>query len=237
MKEVRCILIDNEIDALDGLEILLKNIGGVEIIEKISDSKNAVQRVFETKPDIVFLDIDMPIKNGFEVLEEINSLKINTKVVFVTAFNEYVLKALRNSAFDYLTKPVDRLVLKDVINKITETENNIANFDIKSLNMLKIPISNGCIFLKKEDIIYIEADGNYSKIITPDETIISSQNLGKYDTKFSNDNFLRISKSLLINGMYLSKFDKKNRICTLKYENKVYELSISRRNLKMFDNI
>ena len=236
-KLLRCILVDDEIDALNGLEILLQGIGNIEVIEKISNSEDAAKIIQAQTPDIVFLDIDMPIKNGFEVLEEINNLKIKTKVIFATAYNQYVLKALRNSAFDYLTKPIDRLELKEIIKRAEEQNPIEENLNLNLLQMIKIPFNYGCVFLKKEDIIYIEADGNYSKIITTEEIIVSSQNLGKFGKLFCNDNFLRISKSFLINSKYLSKFDRKRKICTLKYENKTFELTVSRRNLSIFDNI
>lgn len=236
-EKIRCILIDDEIDALDGFEILLNAIGNIDVVEKINNSEIAIEAIQNKKPDIVFLDIDMPVKNGFEVLEDINSLKIDTKVVFVTAFDQYILKALRNSAFDYLTKPVDRLELKEVINRTKNKETKIEHINLDTLKMIKIPINHGCIFLKKDDIIYCEADGNYSKIITIDDIAVSSQNLGKFETIFANDNFLRISKSLLINTKYLTKFDKKNRICTLKFEDETYNLTVSRRNLNLFEGI
>lgn len=234
-----CVLIDDEKDALDGFEILLKNIGNIEIAKKIQNSENATEKIAEICPDVVFLDIDMPVKNGFEVLEEIKSKKINTKVVFVTAFNQYILKALRNSAFDYLTKPIDRIELKNVINRLVESKakGEIEKNNFQSLNMLKIPISYGCLFVKKEDIIYLEADGNYTNIIATDSTEISSYNLGKFEQKFANDNFIKISKSLIINAIHLSKFDKKNKKCILKYDDKIYELTVSRRNLKVFDDV
>ncbi|MBN2663656.1 MAG: response regulator transcription factor [Bacteroidales bacterium] len=236
-KLLKCILVDDEKDALDGLEILLSGIGNIEITDKINCSENAAKIIQAKNPDLVFLDIDMPLKNGFEVLEEINNLKIKTKVVFATAYNQYILKALRNSAFDYLTKPIDRLELKEVIRRAIEQDPNEENLSLNSLQMIKIPCSNGCVFLKKEDLIYLKADGNYTKIITPEETIISSQNLGKFEEAFYTDNFLRISKSFLINSKYLSKFDKKRKICTLKYEDNIFELTVSRRNLNIFDNI
>ncbi|MBN2891705.1 MAG: response regulator transcription factor [Bacteroidales bacterium] len=234
---LKCVLIDDEKDALDGLEILLNAIGNIQIAEKIGDSENAACRVSEILPDVVFLDIDMPLKNGFEVLEEIKKMNINTKVVFVTAYNQYILKALRNSAFDYLTKPVDRLELKDVINRILNdnfSENQSSN--LNSLKMMKIPIINGCVFIKNDDIIYLEADGNYTNIHTTEGTEISSLNLGKFEQKLIGENFLRISKSLLINVLYLNRFDKKNKKCCLKTEEKTFELTVSRRNLGVFDN-
>ena len=238
MKEIICVLIDDEQDALDSLEILLQNTGNIEIADKIQDSELAAKRVAEILPDVVFLDIDMPLKNGFEVLEEIKALKVNTKVVFVTAFNQYILKALRNSAFDYLTKPVDRLELKNVINRLYENkQNNVVNYDFQSLNMLRIPISHGCVFLKKEDIIYLEADGNYTNIFAINSQEISSYNLGKFEQKFANDNYIKVSKSLIINAIHLIRFDKKNKKCYLKCEDKTYELTVSRRNLKVFDEL
>ena len=239
MKKIICVLIDDEQDALDSLEILLQNTGNVEIADKIQDSEIAAKRVAEILPDIVFLDIDMPLKNGFEVLEEIKALKVDTKVVFVTAFNQYILKALRNSAFDYLTKPVDRLELKNAINRIEKSNDNKEGIseNLKSIDLLKIPISHGSIFIKKDDIIYLEAEGNYTNIIATESTEVSSYNLGKFEQKFANDNFIKISKSLLINPIHLSKFDKKNRKCVLKCGDKVCELTVSRRNLKVFDKL
>lgn len=237
METFTCILVDDEKDALDGLELLLQAIGNIDVIDKTSDSENASNKIYEQKPDIVFLDIDMPIKNGFEVLDEINSLKINTKVVFVTAYNQYILKALRNSAFDYLTKPVDRLELKEVIKRAQNEDTEVKSSNYNSLKMMKIPVSHGCIFLRNEDIIYLEADGNYTKIHTTDAEEISSQNLGKFEERLKNENFLRISKSLLINTMYLSRFDKKKKTCYLKVEDDVHELTVSRRNLGVFDDL
>ncbi len=237
-KKITCILIDDEKDALDGFEILLQNIGSVEIIAKIQNSEFAAKQAAELKPDVVFLDIDMPVKNGFEVLEDVNKLKINTQVVFVTAYNQYILKALRNSAFDYLTKPIDRLELKNVVNRLIENKDkNEIEKITSSLNMLKIPVNYGCIFLRKEDIIYFEADSNYTKIHAVESTELSSQNLGKFEKMFENENFIKISKSIIINVTYLYKFDKKNKKAILRNKDKNYELKVSRRNLKIFDNL
>ncbi len=234
--DLTCIIVDDETDALEGLEILINAIGSVEILEKISASETATEKIIELKPDIVFLDIDMPIKNGFEILDDINELKINTKVVFVTAYNQYVLKALRNSAFDYLTKPVDRIELKEVINRISNCENT-ANISLNTLNMIKIPVNYGSLFLRIEDIIYLEADGNYTQIYTNEGKEFSSLNLGKFELKLSTENFIKISKSLIINTLYLSRFDRKNKKCVLKNGDNCYELTVSRRNLNIFDNL
>lgn len=240
MKEnCTCILVDDENDALDGLELLLQNISTIEILEKIQNSEIASKKIIELCPDIVFLDIDMPVKNGFDILEELNELKVNTKIVFVTAYNQYILRALRNSAFDYLTKPIDRLELKKVVDRIKKEDKfkKTPNISLQSLNMVKIPSNYGCVFLKKDDIIYLEAEGNYTKIHTIEGVELSSLNIGKFEQKFTYENFIRISKSNIINVLYIKKFDKKNKICTLKNDDKQYELTISRRKLNIFDNI
>ncbi len=241
MKEkYTCILVDDELDALDGIELLLLNTGKIKIIEKIQNSENATEKIQQAQPDLVFLDIDMPVKDGFEVLEEINNAEINTKVIFVTAFNQYILKALRNSAFDYLTKPIDRLELNNVIKRFDEdfnTNQPNRNISLKELNMIKIPANYGCIFLKKDDIIYLEADGNYTKIHSTESSEISSQNLGKFETQLQDNNFIRISKSLIINSLHIKKFDKKNKKCILFCNDKEYNLTISRRKLNIFDNL
>ena len=238
-RKLKCILIDDEKEALDGLEILLLNNGNVDIIAKIQNPVDAVQNIMKLKPEVVFLDIDMPLKNGFEVLEDIKIQEINTKVVFVTAFNQYILKALRNSAFDYLTKPVDRLELKGVVGRLLKKEkhNYSENISLLSLNMLKIQNNYGSIFIKKNDIIYIEADGNYSKIHTTEGLEMSSKNLGKFEQILINDNFVKISKSLIINILYLTKFNKKKKTCYLTTKEKTYELTVSRRKLNIFENL
>ncbi len=237
--KLSCIIIDDEVDAIEGFSILLKAVGNVEILSKIKNPEIAAKKVLEQKPDVVFLDIYMPVKNGFEVLDEINSLKFIPKVVFVTAYDQYILRALRNSVFDYLTKPVDRLELKEVLNRIIEEKEKDGSkkTNVQSLNMLKIPTTIGYIFLRKDDIVFIKADGNYSEITTTQGKEISSHNLGKFEQKLKNDNFIRISKSLLVNLMYLSRFERKKRKCILKANNNSYELTVSRRNVHLFDNL
>lgn len=236
---INCFLIDDEQDAIAGLEILLENIEGVKVVAKHTNPIEALKKLEQTQIDVVFLDIDMPQLNGFEVLDKIIEKQIDCKVIFVTAFNQYILKALRKYAFDYLTKPVDRLQLKETITRIRQTgKNNSPKLsNLKSMNMLKIPVVNGCIFLKNDDIIYLEADGNYSKIITEETEIVSSKNLGKFETELCNNGFLKISKSLIINLRFISEFERKKRICKLKTDEKTYELTVSRRNIHVFDKL
>ena len=236
---MNCLIIEDEKKSADICELLINSTGIAEVTDIILEANFALEKIKETKPDIVFLDIDMPYKNGFELLSEINELKLNTKVVFTSAYDKYILEAFRNGAFDYLTKPIDRLELKNSLTRYQKTnkKNNKSDIISDSLEMLKIPIRTGYIFVRINEILYIEADGNYSKIHLINENHISTMNIGKYDENLREKNFLRISKSCLINPFFLTKFNKKEKTCTLKINSDKFELKISRRKINLLDNI
>ncbi len=118
-KEIECIIIDDEIEACDRLESLLKKIEGVTVIKKETDSERGIKKVIDLKPELVFADIEMPRKNGFEIVKEIRNQKVYPTFIFVTAYEQYAIKAIRNAAFDFLLKPVDIDELKETINRFT----------------------------------------------------------------------------------------------------------------------
>jgi len=114
---INCIIIDDEIEACDRLESLLKNIENIEVDAKIVNTDEGIKRIVELSPDIVFLDVEMPGKSGFDVVKEVRTQKINPTFIFVTGYNQYAVKAIRNAAFDYLLKPVDLDELKEAIER------------------------------------------------------------------------------------------------------------------------
>lgn len=122
---INCIIIDDEIEAYDRLENLLKKIGRINVIAKATNAEKGIKKVVELSPNIVFLDVEMPIKNGFEIVKEIKNQKVYPTFIFVTAYEQYAIKAIRNAAFDYLLKPVDIDELKKTIERylIKQKEN------------------------------------------------------------------------------------------------------------------
>lgn len=128
---IRVLLIDDEEEATDLLANLLAQWEDVHVIDKVHDSAGALKAFLKHRPDIVFLDIQMPNSDGLEFAKEVKSFDLETKIVFVTAYEEYAIKALRQEAFDYLLKPVSRLELSEVLNRFRNVSKQAVS-DIKS---------------------------------------------------------------------------------------------------------
>lgn len=121
-KEITCIIIDDEQEACDRLENLLNKIPGISVISKETNAERGISEVIKLSPDIVFLDVEMPKKSGFDVVKEIRANKIFLTFIFVTGYDQYAIKAIRNAALDYLLKPVDIDDLKEAIKRYVELQ-------------------------------------------------------------------------------------------------------------------
>lgn len=115
VKLIKCIIIDDEIEACDRLQSLLEKIPTISIVAIESKVETGIKKVIEYSPDIVFLDVEMPKENGFEVVKEIRAKNVFPTFIFVSGYNQYAIKAIRNAAFDYLLKPVDIDELNETI--------------------------------------------------------------------------------------------------------------------------
>ena len=117
MNKIKCVVIDDEKEACDRLESLLGKISYIDLIAKKTDAESGIKAIIESSPEIVFLDVEMPAKSGFDVVNEIHKIGLYPTFIFVTGYNQYAIKAIRNAAFDYLLKPVDIDELKEAINR------------------------------------------------------------------------------------------------------------------------
>ena len=140
MNKLNCILIDDEQEALDRLESLLIKFDFVNILEKIYDPEEAVKKIIVLKPDLVFIDVEMPRKTGFDIIKEIREKNVDPKFIFVTGYNQYAIKAIRAAAFDFLVKPIDIDELRDALNRfyeyqVSSTRNGIPFDQIKKYNL------------------------------------------------------------------------------------------------------
>ena len=115
VKNIKCVIIDDEIEACDRLQSLLEKIPEASVVSTETHTEKGIKRVVDQSPDLVFLDVEMPGKNGFEVAKEIKGSNVYPTFIFVTGYSQYAIKAIRNAAFDYLVKPVDIDELKDTI--------------------------------------------------------------------------------------------------------------------------
>jgi DNA-binding NarL/FixJ family response regulator len=131
MEKTTCMIIDDEIEAIDCLERLLLKIDTIQILSSITQTKDIIPEIISKKPDILFLDVEISDKTGFEILDELKKERINTAVVFVTAYDQYAIKAIKKKAFDYLLKPVDIDDLKFCIERFIseKTNGHLKNLD------------------------------------------------------------------------------------------------------------
>ncbi len=240
MRKYTTLLVDDEYSVLKILEKKIMNYcPNLEIVGTFQDSMEAIEKIKSTMPDILFLDIQMPFYDGFQVLEEVG--KITSQVIFCTAFSEYALQAIKKSALDYILKPVDtdELVkaVKKAIDKIKENEKNNPQQMLKLLHKVlreeqKISISTqkGIHFVALSDIIHLEGYEGYTKIHLQNKNIlISSYSLGKFKDKL-NDSFFKCHKSHIINLSFVTAFENEGYIIL----NKDHRVPISRSYKKSF---
>ncbi len=177
----------------------------VEIVGEASGVAEGLALLSRLEVDLVFLDIIMADGSGFDLLEQ--STVKDFEVIFITAHEEYALKAFQYSAVDFLLKPIDGDLLKKGVDKILKTKNsNTLSLRLetllsnrKGLKKLAIPTINSVEILHIEDIVRLEADGNYTSIYTQEQKITSSKTLKEYDQILSGSVFFRVHKSHLVN--------------------------------------
>lgn len=217
---LKVLLIDDEERATDSLRLMMeKTIPEIDQVMVCNDSRKAADMIHAFKPGLVFLDIQMPHLNGFEVLEKMPNKDF--KIIFTTAYNEYAIQAIRFSAFDYLLKPVDIEELQESVKRFLESsedyrqqyellKNIMHNIQAPSAEefRLALPTREGVYFLAPQEVIRCESLGNYTKFFTTDQrNHIICRTLGEYDTLLSPHNFIRTHKSHLVNRKFISYID------------------------------
>ena len=216
---MKAIIIDDEQDCVKLLSLQLKMCcPQVEVVAECTQSLEGLKEIQELKPDMVFLDIEMPRMNGFQLLEALGD--IDFALVFVTAYDKFAVKAFRYSAVDYLLKPIDTKELQDCIRKIEKQK----RLDERQLSMLKsqyaspqkalpdkiaLPFKNGVTFVLISDIIYCESDDNYTKFYLKNGTTsLVSKTLRDIQEILEERNFLRVHRQYLVNLDQISRYVK-----------------------------
>ena len=212
---IKAVIIDDEKQAVLTLESALREFcPQVEIVGTANSAFEGMKIIQTTKPMLVFLDIEMPIMTGIEMIEKISDRQF--EVVFVTSYNQYAVRAFKVSAIDYILKPINIIELINAVNKVSERKNIISKSifseqdeKLKNIFSGKIGISTleGTEYVLISDIILFEADGSYTKIYTKDGSKrLVSKNLKHFETILIEDNFYRVHKSFLINIAYIKKY-------------------------------
>lgn len=219
---MKAILIDDERDALEMLEwIIKKQTPEVEIIALCDSALDGLEKIKTLKPELVFLDIEMPQLNGFDLLERLG--KYDFEVIFTTAYNQFAIKALKICALDYLLKPIDGEELKAAVQKAVSRKQKTSSEQLEMLmNYFKpekpktrrvaLTAADHLIFVDTNDIMYCESDSNYTTFFLKKddkvEKVVISKTLKDVEEILEGADFFRIHASFLINMKHVSKFTR-----------------------------
>lgn len=238
MKElIRAIIVDDEPKAQRILHSLCEHYcEGLEIVGLASSAAEAKELIINQKPDLVFLDIEMPNQNGFSLLDALGYPRA-FEVVFTTAYDSYALQGLQYHAIDYLLKPIDidELVqaVQNVIRKKNgeQIEHSIKN-RIPFINKLALSTTDGFTFVNYDDIVRCEAEGNYTKVVLRNgEYHLITKTLKHYEDILTSKSFFRVHKSHLINLKYVRRFLRGKRCLVEMTDNELIEVSARKKDV------
>jgi len=221
--KLRTIIIDDEPDSVNLLQLqLIQHCPQIEMVKTFTSSVKALNEIEKLQPDLLFLDVEMPVINGFELLEKI--LHLNFSVIFITAYNQYALKAFRFNALDYLVKPIDSNELIEAVTKAekkvkpTSTQLSLLQRQMRGENATKIAIpgQNGISFIELNEILFVEASNNYSKLtLTDKKTFTISKTLKDVQDVLEESHFLRVHRQYIINLNHVKQFNRNEGVLTM----------------------
>ncbi|MBK9190399.1 MAG: response regulator transcription factor [Crocinitomicaceae bacterium] len=240
-KNLTCIIVDDELSSRETLNSYIskycENVLVLALCKNIDEGLTAIKK---HKPDIVFLDIEMPFGDGFDLLDQAG--EINFDVVFITAFSHYAIKALNMSATYYILKPVDIDELTEAVKKIREKKNEpVSSAKILLENnktnnpeqkQIVLPHLSGFVVVKIANVMRVEADNNYSTVYLNDGTKqVVSRTLKFFEELLNESGFIRIHQSHLINTKFISEF-KKGKTAQVKLSDGVWlDISAQRKRI------
>ena len=214
---IKAILVDDEANNTQYVKELLQlHFPLVQIAAVCNDATEGMLLIDEMLPQLVFMDVEMPGLNGFEILQKLEPLSF--EVIFITAYNHYAVQAFDINAVGYLTKPlqVDKFIktTNTAIQKIEKENINRHLFSLlqtnapnQSNNKMALPTQNGLIFINPADILYCHSSGNYTKFFTKDgKAILVSRQLGKFEKLLPADDFHRIHDQYIVRLQYIKEY-------------------------------
>jgi len=219
--KLTAVIIDDEKSARENLRLLLESFcQDVEVLGVASNVDDAVILINNVQPQVVFLDIEMPEKNGFQLLDEFS--KINFQIIFVTAYDHYALKAFQVAALDYLLKPIEIDLLQKAVKKIAIHPNNsnerleLLSNNRKEIKKIAIPFNKDFKIINIQDIICIEADRMYSTIYTlSGKKYVAAKKLMYYEKLLKDNDFFRVHRSWIVNLNHIKLYAKVDKLIKL----------------------
>ncbi len=244
---LKAVIIDDEADAVNSIELIINEYcNNIIVVGKAYSASEGKEVIMSKNPDIIFLDIEMPRGNGFDMLEMIPDR--NFHVIFITAYNNWAIKAFKYNAIDYILKPididdfikaVDKIGKSKISNKNIEIDKYkelLSNISSKTLNKIAISTTEGIEYIELKKIIRFEGDGSYSKVFIVDQSyILVSKNLKEFQELLEDNDFFRTHNSHLINLAFVKKYVMKDGGHIEMKDNSI--VPISRRKKEAFIDI
>ena len=209
---MKALIIDDERLARKELNSLLEDIKEITVVGEAVNVDDAYQRIIELKPDLIFLDIQMPGKTGFDLLEMLDSVP---SVIFTTAYDEYALQAFEVNALDYLLKPIQKERLQESIKKLISNtpepqQSNTENLEAQKLqagDQVFVKDGDRCWFVRLSEVRLFESEGNYIKVYFDGNRPMIHKSLNALDEKLDDRSFFRASRKHIINLSWVEKIE------------------------------
>ena len=241
---IQAIIIDDERHSCDALKMLLeKCCPQIQVAATCHSAKAGIAKISELKPDLIFLDIEMPYLNGFQMLEQIPN--IDFEIIFTTSYDQYAIKAFKFSALDYLLKPVDREELEKAVQKISKKINPFISQQLEillqkinqqSVPVLRIalPTMQGLEFIPVESIIHCTSSNNYTEFfLTDKKKLLVSRTLKEAEDMLADHAFIRVHHSHIVNLNAITKYVKGEGGYLVMADGSSIDVSRSRKELLM----
>ncbi len=244
-QQITALVVDDDQRSREVLSLHLRSIPGITVIGAARDAGDALHMLMEKVPDILFLDVEMPGKTGFDLVADLKRLNIQTCVVFQTAFNHYAIQAIKTAAFDYLMKPIDPDELREVVAKYraakphTHLTGKIDEL-IAHLNAhkkIRFNTRTGFIMIDTAEIVYCLADWSYTEIYLRNGTMHTvSMNIGKVEELLNPKTFFRLNRSVIIRRNNIESADRKKRECVIDFNGEQKRFKIPTGQIRELDH-
>ena len=238
---IKAIIIEDEKEDMYLITTLLKIHKEIEIIATANDIDNGIALVSLHKPDLIFLDINLYGRFSFEIIDAIHELSLNPKIIFTTAYDNYMNKAFKYAAFDYLLKPIDRQELKDTITRYIKNRDNI---DLKGSyekfnevrKKLIFNTTEGFEIIDPSTIVYlgtVKGQSYTEFFMSNGKVIVITKGIGEIELLLKDAHFFKIHRSYILNLNYLVKINRIRGVCYLESDDNKYTVPISKEKIKL----
>ncbi len=232
---ITALVVDDDLRSREVLTLHLGAITGMKVIGTARSAAEALSMLTEKVPDMLFLDVEMPGKTGFDLVSDLRRLNIKTCIVFQTAYDKYAIQAIKSAAFDYLMKPIDPEELREVVAKYragkphSQLAGKIDDLlsHLNAHKKIRFNTRTGFIMIDPAEIVYCQADCSYTEIfLTTGTKHVVSMNIGKVEKLLNPERFIKLNRSIIVRIDSIMTVNRKTHQCTITHTGKEISFKI-----------